>query len=113
MLWSFIDYSITVMELSLSLTRYRSSKNNCFLYPQFDVVKSLILLVLKTYLLKCFPYPPVLTLEKQHMAAQSSFAVTIPIRTERTAGDHAMDMDMLSQVLSPGVQHHGDADLAA
>ena len=36
-----------------------------------------------------------------------------PVRAQAAVGDDAVDMDVLSQVLPPGVQHHGDAEFAA
>ncbi len=35
------------------------------------------------------------------------------VRAQGSAGDDAVDVDVLSQILAPGVQHHGDAELAA
>ena len=36
-----------------------------------------------------------------------------PVRAQAAVGDDAMDMDVLSKILPPGVQHHGDAELGA
>ena len=35
------------------------------------------------------------------------------VRAQAAIGDDAVDMDVPSEVLAPGVQHHGDAELAA
>ncbi len=37
----------------------------------------------------------------------------LPVRAQAAVGDDAVDMDVLPEVLAPGVQHHRDADLAA
>ena len=37
----------------------------------------------------------------------------LSVRAQAAIGDDAVDMDVLSQILTPGVQHHGDSELAA
>ena len=37
----------------------------------------------------------------------------ILVRAQAAIGDDAVDMDVLSEILSPGVQHHGDAEFTA
>ena len=47
--------------------------------------------------------------QKAISSGQPAFAVG----TDCAPGDNRVDMDVLIEILSPGVQHHGDTDFAA
>ena len=38
---------------------------------------------------------------------------TLPVRAQAAVGDDAVNMDVLPQILSPSMQHHGDPQFAA